>query len=175
MALIHVVHVATWCMCVTVFGTGCFHWKNTTTPSNAECVSVCVTVSVLAHMRLFLLNTCVTLGTVQLKSNTLQESITCWVYRQWTELKWPTEKGRGGLFEEHGSKTVENIITEVALPANANILQMHWQAASVKTAVSSASQIFKGYIDDTDWNPSVGNQAVRYQKQWNMDGMMRWH
>lgn len=40
-------------------------------------------------------NTCVTPGTAQLKSNTLQESITCWVYWQQTELKWPTEKGRG--------------------------------------------------------------------------------
>lgn len=43
-------------------------------------------------------NTCVTTGTAQLKSNTLLESITSWVCWQRTELKWPTEKGRGFFF-----------------------------------------------------------------------------
>lgn len=61
---------------------------------------VCVSLPVCLHTCAYfcskrLFNTCVTPGAVQLKSNTLQESITCWVYWQQTELKWPTEKGRG--------------------------------------------------------------------------------
>lgn len=112
-----------------------------------ESVYLCLCLHTCAYFcnkRLF--NTCVTPGTAQLKSNTLQESITCWFYWQRTELKWPTEKGRGVLFEEHSNKMMENMITEVALPANVDILWMQWQAATVKTAVSSASQIFKRYI-----------------------------
>ena len=80
---------------------------------NTSSVWVCVSVSVFAHMCLFSFNICVTLGTAQLKSNTLQESITRWVYWQGTELKWPTEKGREVLFEEHCNKMMENMITEV--------------------------------------------------------------
>ena len=56
-------------------------------------------------------NTCVTPGTAQLKSNTLQESITRCVYWQRTQLKRPMEKGWGVLFRELGSKMMENMIT----------------------------------------------------------------
>lgn len=113
-------------------------------------------MSVFAHVPIFLFNTCVTLGAAQLKSNTLQESITCWVYWQLTELKWPTEKGQAVSFEEHGNNIMENMITETELPANA-------------AGVTDIQKI------DTDGNSLEGNQAVLYQKQWNMDGMMGWH
>lgn len=59
--------------------------KNLKRPKKNEksvCLYVCVCFSthrpIFYNKRLF--NTCVTPGTAQLKSNTLQESITCWVY-----------------------------------------------------------------------------------------------
>lgn len=124
--------------CCLMFGSTWFLQRNT-----KILMHVCVSMSIFCNKTLF--NTCVSLGIVQLKSNTLQESITCWVYWQRTELKWPTKRGQGVSFEAHGNKMKANMIAEIALQANVNIFQMRWQAASVKTAVSSASQIFKRY------------------------------
>lgn len=112
-----------------------WHWLNSlriiTSPEDQCQVHLCIYIwfcvdtqsDYFCNKRWF--NTCVTTGTAHLKSNTLQESITCWVYCQRTELKWPTEKGRRVLFEEHSNKMMEKMITEVSLQANVNIFQMH--------------------------------------------------
>ena len=130
-----------------------------------------------AHMQLFLFNTCVTPGTAQLKSNTLQESITRCVYWQRTELKWPTEKGARGFiwrakqqndgnYDHRGctASKCEHPLDAMTGSRCENCCQFSFTDIPKKKQKKTHTR--------TGVNPSEGNQAVHYQKWWNVDGKM---
>lgn len=136
--------------------------------NDARCVSLTTVCLCFAHVRLFfatktLFNTCVTVGTAQLKSNTLQESITCWVYRQRTELKWPTEKGQRGFYLKRTATKWRKIWSQrlhcrqMWTSFRCIDRQLLWKVLSVQLHRYSRDT-------NTDGDSSERERAVRHQK-----------
>lgn len=138
---------------------------------------VCASASVLAHLHPFfnkrLFNTHVTLGTVQLKSNTLQESITCCFTDSEQSSNGQQRRGEGLYLKSTATKQWK------IWSQRLHCWQMWTSFWSIERQLLWKLLSFQLHRDPkdihTDGNSSEGNQAVHYQTQWYMDGVTGRH